>query len=574
MNDMMRLENAVGAIRISSLKQGLQGDSPEAQKEQIEQFAKTHNLNIKKLFLLMDSASHEKQPVQEVVDYCKDPKNDIQLVIIKSIDRFTRGGSYFYDILKMQLTRYGVKLIDIYGIIGNQEVNTLEHLGVEYYWSKYYPTRKSEILEAERAKDEMRDIMSRMIGAEIRYVRMGYRLNNSPFGYVNEKIETVHGKRVTLKPNPKEAGWIIRMFELRIKGTMTDQQIVDEVNSMGFKTRKFHMRNPQDRTQVIGTKGGKSLDLKQFWRLIENPVYAGIAIHKWTQNKPIKGQFEGLISIDVFNKANRGKLVISQQNGEVILQRRKPAEWLLKKSVKNPDFPYKRYVLCPECRKPFSGSASRGKSGKHFPAYHCSRGHKYLRVQKKEFETTIHDFVKGLHITKQYVETLKKEAIAEWERRMKETKKDSSEIDNKIEQLQLSILAITEKIKMVSMGVVIKSLEEDLVKAEIEIKELEAKKEEKDTEYVNMEVILDNIQYFLEHLEDLLLGSPDPLKRGTYFSLLFKQAPTYEELRFGTPQLEPCIALNAVFEQTNNLNARLKGVEPPTPSSEAKCSVH
>ncbi len=30
------------------------------------------------------------------------------------------------------------------------------------------------MLEAERAKDEMRDIMSRMIGAEIRYSRLGY----------------------------------------------------------------------------------------------------------------------------------------------------------------------------------------------------------------------------------------------------------------------------------------------------------------------------------------------------------------------------------------------------------------
>src|SRR5258707_59037 len=84
-----------------------------------------------------------------IIDYCKSPKNDIQLFIIKSIDRFTRGGSYLYDHLKMQLVRDHVQLIDIYGIIGNQEVNTLEHLGIEYNWSVYSPTKKSEILEAE-----------------------------------------------------------------------------------------------------------------------------------------------------------------------------------------------------------------------------------------------------------------------------------------------------------------------------------------------------------------------------------------------------------------------------------------
>src|ERR1035437_4797344 len=114
MNELSLQENAVAAIRISSLKQGLQGDSPEAQKEQIEQYAKSRNITVKKYFIFMESASKEEQPVQEAIDYCKSPKNDIQLFVIKSIDRFTRGGSYLYNHLKMQLERYGVKLVDIY----------------------------------------------------------------------------------------------------------------------------------------------------------------------------------------------------------------------------------------------------------------------------------------------------------------------------------------------------------------------------------------------------------------------------------------------------------------------------
>ena len=121
-NHLSKPENAVGAIRISSVKQGLQGDSPEDQKEQIERFAKSHNLNIKKFFIFMESASKEEQPVQEAIDYCKSKKNDIQLFIIKSIDRFTRGGSYLYEELKMQLDKNHVKLIDIYGVIGTQMV--------------------------------------------------------------------------------------------------------------------------------------------------------------------------------------------------------------------------------------------------------------------------------------------------------------------------------------------------------------------------------------------------------------------------------------------------------------------
>lgn len=66
------------------------------------------------------------------------------------------------------------------------------------------------------------------------------------------------------------------------------------------------------------------------------------------------------------------------------------------------------------------------------------------------------------------------------------------------------------------------------------LKEAKAKQENKNT---NMELIAEVVGYFLEHLEFLLLGSPNPLKRADYFSLIFTQTPTYQELVSGTPQL-------------------------------------
>jgi hypothetical protein len=43
-------KNAVAAIRVSTTKQGTDGDSPEAQKEQIERFAADKGITIKKYF--------------------------------------------------------------------------------------------------------------------------------------------------------------------------------------------------------------------------------------------------------------------------------------------------------------------------------------------------------------------------------------------------------------------------------------------------------------------------------------------------------------------------------------------
>jgi DNA invertase Pin-like site-specific DNA recombinase len=122
-------KNAVAAIRVSTTKQGTDSDSLEAQKEQIERYAENKGIVIKKFFLFLESASKEQQPMQEAVDYCKDPKNGVDLFIIKSIDRFTRGGSLSYDLLKTQLDQCGVPLVDTYGVISNEQINTLAHLG-------------------------------------------------------------------------------------------------------------------------------------------------------------------------------------------------------------------------------------------------------------------------------------------------------------------------------------------------------------------------------------------------------------------------------------------------------------
>lgn len=550
MDNLPKQENAVAAIRISSLKQGLQGDSPDAQKEQIEQFALTHNIHVKKFFIFMESASKEEQPVQEAIDYCKSPKNDIQLFIIKSIDRFTRGGSYLYDHLKMQLDKHNVKLIDIYGIIGNAEVNTLEHLGLSYRWSVYNPTKKAEILEAERAKDEMRDIMSRMIGAEIRYVRLGYRVRSAPFGYTNEKVETTHGRRVILKPHPKESKWIIKMFDLRIKGTLTDSEIVEEINKLGYKSRIQYVRNPNDRTKIIGRRGGKQLILKQLWSYLHNPIYAGVNIEKWTKDQPIKTKFNGLISIEIFNLANKGRRTLVEDGDGVKLWKKKLPAWVTSKLVNNPKYPYKRFVLCPECHRPLFASASRGRLGKYYPAYHCNKRGHYFRVPAKELEQTVEQFVTHLDVTQEYTEKLKAYVVEQWNKKTADSFIDESMIETKIKELQASAEAAADKIKYLSSEIAIKYLEKDLVTAETEIKDLEEQKEslKNNKKTVNMGLIMDYIKYFLEHLEELLIDGANPLKRAAFFGLIFDEIPTYQDLLSGTPKLAPYLALKPYLE--------------------------
>jgi hypothetical protein len=344
--------------------------------------------------------------------------------------------------------------------------------GIDRVFSQILPTQKAEILEAERAKDEIRDIMSRMIGAQVRYARMGYWVRRAPYGFIESKMETSHGKRCMLKPHPKEAILVRKIFELRLQGTLSDNEIIVEVNKLGYKSRIDLVRDKNDRAKVLRQKGGKQIDAKSFNRIVENPTYACINSEKWLQGKTIKMRFPGLITIDQFNKANRGKVVIIEKDNEVTIEKRKPAERYSRKGHRNPEFPYKKIVMCPECEKPLFGSASRGRLGKYYPAYHCNKRGHYFRVPKKDFDKTIEEFVRSLSISPNYIDSLESAVTAEWERRQGQLQRDDVDIDARITELRTQAKMAKDKILYLQSESAIRYMEEELIKAEEQIKVL------------------------------------------------------------------------------------------------------
>jgi DNA invertase Pin-like site-specific DNA recombinase len=340
-SDAKQLRNGVLGVRVSSEKQAIIGDSPEDQQEQGARYAQNNNIILKHTMTYAESAAKEIQPMQNVINYAIDPKNNIDVVIVKSIDRFTRGGAYFYDQLKRQLDPHGVELVDIHGIISNIKVNTLEHLGMEYRWSNFSPSRKSELLEAERANDEVRDILTRMIGSEIRYTQLGYWLRKAPYGLKSRKVESQHGKRTVLKPHEREGPIIRRMYELRAEALMSDDQIAVEMNRMGFVTPIKVIRDKYDRTKIVRRSGGKQMTAKLLRVYVAKTIYAGVNTEKWTAGTPVKCKFDGLVSPELWNKANRGKITIRYAEGkpeQPIVERTAKLEKFAKKNVYNADF--------------------------------------------------------------------------------------------------------------------------------------------------------------------------------------------------------------------------------------------
>lgn len=542
-----RQRNGLLAIRVSSGKQQRDGDSPEEQRQRGESLALSQNIHIVDAVVLVESASHEEQPMQAIVEKCRE-NPAIEVVLIKAIDRFTRGGSGAYIKLKEQLDNLNVSLIDTFGIIDSRRVNTLEHTGFKYYWSDYSPSFKSEILEAEHAKDELRDIMTRMIGAEIRYTQLGYWMRQPPYGFTSETVDTNHGKRVILTPHPKESIYIRRVFEMRAQGIYSSQEIADTVNKLGFKSRVTHVRDKYDRSKIKRIVGGKPMDVKMVDRITHSLIYAGVIKGKWTHNEPVKAAFDGLVTTELFNKANHGKLIIEMgSNNVVTIHHKQPPKWQQVKQMVNPDFPYKKIIGCPECRKPLSGSAARGKMGKYYPAYHCSRDGHYFRKPQADFDAAIERFVKSIEIAPEHIDKLLAMIEESWNAQQQQSAQDDEKLIEQRQSLESQIRVTVDRMKVVSSETAIKYMEEDIITAEKQIKDIDKQLVNKNEDAVDIKLVLQYAYYLLKHLSELVLDLSNPLRRAAFFGIIFNQMPSYAEIDFETHKNSPLPGVNRLF---------------------------
>ncbi len=553
---------AIGIKRVSSTKQVILGDSHEDQKNLILQRADqlssvlSSKVIIKKWFAYAESASGviDTQPLLKTLAFCSDPKNKIKYAIIKSIDRGTRGGPKVYLELKAKFAKLGVQLVDVYGVIGLQSYNTLEHLGFEYSWSRINPTASSELLESQRAEDDAKNIVNRLISAEIRYVQLGYVAGPPPPGYINIKLDTPHGKRTGLAPHPIESPWFIKMFSSRVQGAVLDVDIVNSINALGYKSRIVNIHHKIDKAKIIGTKGGKQLTVKQFHKYIQNPIYAGVNIEYWTHNKPIKLMTPGLVSIETFNKANRGKVtIIENPDGTLEIVRGSIAKWRQTKKKDNPLYPYK-FILCPICHKNFLASGPRGKTGEHFPCYHCARGHKYLGISRATFHKTIQDFASKLHFSKYFKERFTKIALEEWEKRQHDVSEEAVTAGKNVIRLKEERDLMAQRIKICHTEAAIRVVEDELTRLDLEIAQAMNLRDRKEKEEFDAKLVIANVNYYMEHLEDLLLGGADPLKNAAMLRMAFEKTPTYEDIKNGTPILAPLFALNEECQTSQSLS--------------------
>lgn len=91
-------------------------------------------------------------------------------------------------------------------------------------------------------------------------------------------------------------------------------------------------------------------------------------------------------------------------------------------------------------------------------------------------------------------------------------------------------------------------MEEDIVKLEAEISELLVERRKTEPQVpTDMEKMTAYVHYLLAHLEELLLHHSNPVLQAKYLGVIFKDAPTYDDLVFATPDSTKITEVNKVF---------------------------
>lgn len=297
--------NAVIYTRVSSKEQADTNQSLETQKKYCLEYALKNNLNILGFFggTYESAKTDERNEFNRMIRFVKNQKEGVSKILVYSLDRFSRTGDNAIFI-SSELKKRGISIVSV-----TQPIDVSTHSGVlqqniQFIFSKY-----DNDLRREKCITGMKEKLLR-----------GEWTGGAPVGYSYDR--TVSGKNQRIVINEK--GAVLRhAFELKAKGA-SNTEIADKLAKAGLKINK-----------------------KRLSEIFRNPFYCGYLSHTLLEGQVIKGTHEGIVSKELFLRANDA---LSKN------------AYGYKQESKNINTPLKNYVRCIECDTPLTGYIVKAKN--------------------------------------------------------------------------------------------------------------------------------------------------------------------------------------------------------------------
>ena len=225
----------------------------------------------------------------------------------------------------------------------------------------------------------------------------------APIGYLNAARSM--GK--SLIHDPERARLVRRAFENYATGQYTKEQLLKRARAWGLTNRR-----------------GKPLTSQAIGMLLRNQLYAGIVDVPEYGVRGKRGDFEPLISEELFYQV------------QAVLSGRVPSTVPRQRS--HPDFPLRGFLRCQSCGRGLTGSWSKGRS-EYYAYYHCRPGCRAVNVTKATLEGLFADELALLQPTPGYMRLLKESVLRIWKAR-------KAAVREELDRAERAAKAIQEKL--------------------------------------------------------------------------------------------------------------------------------
>ena len=315
----------VGYARVSTVGQAVEGVSLDDQVNAIRRWSVERGFKVLRIYREEGKSGRTTEgraAFREALEYCAANATKVGALVVYDLSRFARDAGDQIRV-REQLSRVGIRLTSVALDIYNDA-----HGGLV-----------SGILGTTS------EFVSRLSGEKIsrcmaEVARRGGWPWRAPLGYRNGR-DQAGGKIV--EPDPLK-GELIRIgFELVAEG-FGPTEALRRITAMGLRS-------------VFG----RTLFPKEFRAILQHPFYRG-RVTSIAFGVDVAGKHPALVSPDLWQRVQER------------LKTRNPPDKPAPSGAEVENlYPLRGIIVCEACGRPLTASASRGKSGAHYPYYHCWR---------------------------------------------------------------------------------------------------------------------------------------------------------------------------------------------------------
>lgn len=313
------MEQVIIYTRVSTEEQADKGYSLRDQKDRLEKYCALKNFTIIKHYQDDCSAkTFERLEFKKLLEFIKHNRKIVNRLLIVKWDRFSRNAT---DALNM------LRTLDKLGVVVDAAEQPIDLSIPENKLMLNFYLTAPEVENDRRAMNTTNGMR--------RAMKEGRWVSKPPIGYTfiydeRQKPILVKGEKSAL---------ISEMFELLATGSLNMEEVRKLMVKKGLKCQR-----------------------NNFWKQVRNPVYCGKILIKGYKSEPeevVQGIHEPIVSEELFNRVQN--VLFNKKNIKA------------KPQTKSDFLPLRGFLICPDCGKNLTGSASKGNGGRYF-YYHCQPG--------------------------------------------------------------------------------------------------------------------------------------------------------------------------------------------------------